>query len=303
MSRGATHPDTCSSRRRAIRRVTVWGLVANLLLSALKATAGFLSGSGALLADAVHSLSDSVTDVVVIVGVRFWSSPPDEDHPYGHGKIETLVALFIGVMLAVVAVSLAWNALATFSEGHASRPGWLALGAALASVAGKEALYQWTIRVGHRERSMALTANAWHHRSDALSSVPVALAVLGTKLRPGWTFLDHVATVLVSALILKAAFDVVWPALRQLSDAGADAATRSAIREQSLAVAGVLDVHKLRTRHVGDGLAVDLHVQVDPAMTVRDGHALSHCVKDRILGGIDNVVDVLIHLEPHDPAV
>jgi len=279
--------------------VTLWGLVVNLGLSALKCVGGILGHSQALVADAVHSLSDTTTDLAVLIGAKFWTAPADADHPHGHGRIETIVTSVIGIALAGVGIGLGYRAILTLPEYHASRPTWLAFAAACLSIVVKEALYRWTVRVGRRVRSPAVIANAWHHRSDALSSVPVAVAVLGTHIHPAWGFLDHVATVVVTVLILHAAWTITWPALRQLVDAGANAHQRQRILTLAQGTPGVRAVHKLRTRHIGPGLQMDLHVLVDPDLTVAEGHAIAGAVKKRLLQYGPEVVDVLVHVEPY----
>ena len=187
-----------------VRRVTLWGLVVNLALAGVKFVFGVVGSSQALVADAVHSLSDSFTDLAILIGAGFWTAPADADHPHGHGRIETLIACVIGITLGSVGVGLAYRAVWTLHAEHAAIPGWSAFLAACASIAAKEFLYRWTVAVGKRVKSSALVANAWHHRSDALSSLPVAVAVLGTRIQPGWVFLDHIAAVIVSVLIVHA---------------------------------------------------------------------------------------------------
>jgi cation diffusion facilitator family transporter len=283
---------------RQVRRVTLIGLVLNLLLAAGKGTIGLLVASQSLVADAVHSLSDSVTDIAVLVGVRFWSAPPDECHPHGHGRIETLITFFIGLSLAAVALGITYHALDSMRETHPAAPGWLAFYAALVSIAAKEWLYRITIRTGREVGSSALVANAWHHRSDALSSVPVALAVLAGRIFPGFVFLDHIAAVLVSALLLKAAFSISLPSFRRLVDAGVTPEVREHIETTVLETSGVRGLHALRTRHIGSGFSVDLHIQVAPDITVFAGHEIAGAVKARLLKAGLGIEDVLIHVEP-----
>jgi len=304
MAESAKPPSASEAQRagqaRQVRRVTLWGLAVNLALAGVKFLFGVVGASQALVADAVHSLSDLVTDVAVVVGARFWSAPADAEHPHGHGRIETLITAAIGIVLGAVGVGLAYRAIQTLPQWHASRPGWIALAAACLSMAAKEVLYRWTASVGRRVRSSALLANAWHHRSDALSSLPVALAVLGTHVWPEWGFLDHIGAVIVSVLILHAAWEITWPALRELIDAGASEQERRAMLELALRTEGVESVHKLRTRSIGPGLQVDLHVLVEPELSVRAGHAIAGVVKERLLERGPNVIDVLVHVEPYD---
>jgi cation diffusion facilitator family transporter len=284
----------------AVRRVTWLGLGANLALAGLKFAAGFAGRSQALVADGVHSVSDSSTDLAILVGVRYWCAPADASHPHGHRRIETLITLAIAVVLAAVAVGLAYDSLASYAEPHKVPPGWIALVAAAVSVLVKEAMYRWTASVGRRARSGALLANAWHHRSDALSSVPVIVAVIGARIEPGWWFLDHVAAVVVAVFILSAAWKIGWPAAKELVDAGAPQKVRAEIERIARSVEPVCHVHAVRTRYVGPGVVVDLHVKVDGALTVREGHDVSEQVKGRLLAEGPDLVDVVVHLEPCD---
>ena len=283
--------------RKRLRRVTAWGLAANLGLAAIKLAAGMLSGSQALVADAVHSVSDSATDVAVLAGSRFWTQPADDDHPYGHGRIETVVTVCIGAALAAVGLGLAWNALSGLGGEHRAVPGMIAFWAACLSIVVKEWLYRWTVRVGREIRSGAVLANAWHHRSDALSSLPVAVAVLGSRLAPDWWFLDGVAAVVVAVFILGAAREVAWPAVQQLLDAGASAEVSARLLDTARSVDGVRDVHALRTRHIGPGLQADMHVLVDADLSVSRGHDIA-CDVERALRDHPEVADVLVHVEP-----
>ena len=282
------------------RRVTVWGLVVNLFLSVLKLVVGLLAFSQALIADAVHSMSDSVTDLAVLIGAPYWSAPADEHHPHGHGRIETLVTAVIGLVLAAVGFWIVYDAIMELQNTEHPIPGWPAFWIALVSIGTKEWLYRWNIIVGHRIRSSALVANAWHHRSDGFSSIPVALAVLGEHLFPNLTMLDSVAAILVAALVVHAAWKISWPAIVQLCDAGVTEERRQAIRKTALETPGARDVHKLRTRYIGPDLQIDLHVLVDPDLSVREGHDIARAVRNRIHEVYPDVVDVLIHIEPEE---
>ncbi|HLA85322.1 MAG TPA: cation diffusion facilitator family transporter [Thermoguttaceae bacterium] len=287
-------------QRAETNRVTVWGLVVNLGLSATKFAAGLVGGSQALVADSVHSLSDMLTDVVLLVGAAYWAAPADEHHPHGHARIETMVTAWIGLALGAVGVGIGYHSVAGINEKDTIQLGWLTLAVACLSILSKEILYRWTIRVGRRIKSPAVVANAWEHRSDALSSVPVAVAVLGTWIEPSWGMLDHVAAVIVCVLILHAAWKIAWPALRELSDVGAAAEGRQAILKIAETTPGVHSVHGLRTRYLGPGLQVDLHVLVDPDLSVREGHDIAGAVKRRLLAEGPDVLDVLVHIEPFD---
>jgi cation diffusion facilitator family transporter len=281
-------------------RVTWIGLGVNAALMAAKFAAGILGHSQAVVADAVHTFSDLSTDVALLVGVRYWSAPADDTHPHGHRRIETLVTVFIASVLALVAVMLIYNAVATLKEKHLSPPAWTAFAAAMASIVVKEGLYRWTAAVGRRIRSSAMVANAWHHRSDAFSSVPAAVAVFAARIHPAWAFLDHVGAVVVSAIILWAAWQIAFPALRELTDVSAPQEDRLRIEEIALGTAGVKTAHAIRTRYIGSGLAVDMHVTVDKVVSVDEGHRISEEVTSRLLAQGPEVLDVVVHLEPYE---
>jgi cation diffusion facilitator family transporter len=285
-----------------IRHVTRVGLVVNFFLATGKFLAGWLAGSRSLMADGVHSLSDMVTDVVVLVGAGMWTIPADARHPHGHGRIETLVSLIIGVALAGAGIGLGWSALRAIHWGEGSSPTWLAFFTACVSVVVKEWLFRWTFRVGKKYRSSALLANAWHHRSDALSSLPVAVAVAGSRLYPQWQYLDHIAAILVAALIIHVAWTIIVPAVAQLTDAGLSEEEVERIVRLVLETEGVRATHEIRSRFVGAKLQVDLHILVDPHLSVREGHRIATAVRDRLLQEVENLADVLVHVEPFEPA-
>jgi cation diffusion facilitator family transporter len=249
------------------------------------------------VADAVHSLSDLFTDAAIIFGVKYWVMPADEGHPYGHGKIEGAVTALIGVTVAVVAVEIAWDGVKTLAWGEPKVPGLAACCVALASVAVKEALYRWTHAVARRRNSPATEANAWHHRSDAISSLPVAAAVAAAHFWPSLKWLDAVGAVLVGGFILHVAWRIVKPAFEGLTDANCDEAMAD-IERIALGVKGVKGVHHVRTRRYGGTIQADLHVQVDRNMSLVDGHAIGHDVKAAVLAAGIGVTDATIHVEP-----
>jgi len=275
------------------------GLVVNLLLAMVKAAAGVLGHSQAVLADAVHSLSDTVTDIAVILGVRFWSAPADENHPHGHGRIETLITVAIGLAVGGVAVGLGIDAIRGLRHHSTSSPSGIALAAALVSIAVKEVLYRWTAAVGREVRSPALVANAWHHRSDAISSIPAAAAVAISLIVPAWAVVDRVGAIIVCLLILQVAWRILRPALDQLVDAGAPASDCRRIEKLALEVDGVESAHAVRTRYVGSALAVDLHVEVDGGLSVAEGHAIAVAVRRKLVNEGPEVADAVVQVEPY----
>ncbi len=291
-----------ADREKIVRNVTWVGLWVNLFLAAIKFTAGIYGRSQALVADAIHSLTDLTTDIAVIAGSHYWSRPPDENHPYGHRRLETLVTVFIGVALIAAGIGIGWKAISALQEKHASPPGWIAVAAALASIVCKESIYRWTAMTGRRVKSAALAANAWHHRTDAFSSIPVLIAVAGARVFPSWSFLDHLGAVVVSIFILHASIKIIWPGLSELIDVGAPKEIRKKIRNIALKNESVLQVHDIRTRYISSSIQVDLHIVVDGLITVRQGHDIADDVKARIIDRIPEVLDVIVHVDPPERA-
>lgn len=280
-----------------IKCVTAVGLAANFFLTVFKIAAGYFGNSQTVIADGIHSLSDSVTDIAIIIGSSLWSAPPDESHPHGHKRIETFITAIIGAALFAVAYGIGRNAVLTFNEPDEA-PTWVALLAAILSVFVKEALYQYTNRFGKKLKSSAVVANAWHHRSDAISSIPAALAVIISMKLPGYPYIDNIGALIVSLFIVYTAFKISWSAILELTDIGADKAICESIECAAKSVGGVKSIHKCRTRKYGSGIQVDLHIQVDPDITVREGHRIGHNVEDELFKNHD-IIDVIVHVEPY----
>jgi len=294
-------PVTTSDVR--LVRTAAWvGLIVDLVLAATKLVAGTFGHSRAVIADAVHSLTDVMTDIAVLVGSRYWSAPADERHPHGHRRIETLVTVVIGLSLAGVAIGVGLDAVRGGGGLTGKAPGKIALAAAVGSIVVKEWLYRWTASVGRRADSPALVANAWHHRSDALSSIPAALGVGASLLRPEWWWADRVGAVLVCLFILYAAWRITSPAVSQLVDAGAPEDDRLHLESLARSVRGVRSAHALRTRYTGPKLAVDLHIEVDADLSVREGHAIGEAVRSQLLKKGPGVADVVVQVEPESDA-
>ena len=291
------------SKEKIVRKVTWAGLLVNVFLAVIKFTAGIYGKSQALVADAIHSLTDLTTDIAVIAGSHYWSRPPDENHPYGHRRLETLVTVFIALVLIAAGLGIGWKAISTLQEKPAEPPGWIAVFAALVSIVCKESIYRWTATIGRRVKSPALAANAWHHRMDALSSLPVLIAVAGARVFPSWSFLDRVGAVIVSIFILHASIKIIWPGLSELIDAGAPTETRNKIRDIALKNTGVLQVHDIRTRYISTSIQVDLHIVVEGSITVREGHDIADDVRARIIDAIPEVLDVIVHVDPPERAM
>ncbi len=287
----------------AIRRITWWGFFCNIFLSLFKITAGWLGHSQAVVADGIHSLTDTVTDLALIVGSYFWSRPADDSHPYGHRRLETTVSIFIGVILFLAGTGIGWNAIISVKAPHARHPELIALAAAATSIIIKEFLFHWNRRAGARLNSLALTANAWHHRLDAFSSVPVLVAVGVAFVRPSWHLLDHAAAFFVAILICLAATRIILTGFKELVDQGAPLEIRDQIDQLVRCHPDVLQAHNIRTRYVGNQLCVDLHVVVDSRMTVSRGHRVAEQVKQLLRQQGPQIIDVEVHLEPEEAAL
>ena len=288
-------------------RITFVGSVGNLILLLFKFVAGIWGHSSAMLADAVHSLSDFVTDVVVIVFVNISSKPKDAGHDYGHGKYETLATSIIGLALLVVGVSLFWDSLHKVFDYWVlgeplESPGWIALMAALVSILIKELLFQITYRVGKRQNSQAVIANAWHHRSDALSSIGTTLGIGGAiLLGPDWHVLDPLAAMVVSVFIVKVSLVLMIPAINDLLEQSLPKEVENEILSIISENPKVKEPHNLRTRRIGNDFAIEVHIRVDGDMSVREAHALTKEIERKLYQKYGNTTHVVIHVEPFRP--
>ncbi len=256
-----------------------------------------------MVADAVHSFSDLISDIVVLVMVRISSRGKDKGHDYGHGKFETLATVLVSLLLLVVGVRLIGNAVDRIryvvGGGVIEAPGTIALWAALVSIAVKEILYQWTARAGRRVDSPAMIANAWHHRSDALSSVGSALGIGGAILLGGrWTVLDPAVGCIISIVIIVVAVKMALPALDELTEASLPDDVESNIISAIEAVSGVENVHNLKTRRIGHNISIDTHIVVDPNMSVADAHTITELIEKAIRSEYGENTLVSIHVEP-----
>ena len=290
-------------REDEIARVTVAGSVVNLLLVGLKAFAGVAGHSAAMVSDAVHSLSDFVTDIVVLVFVRVSARPQDEDHDYGHGKFETLATLLIGLALAAAAIGIVVGGavkLARWLQGEdLPAPGKLALWAALVSIVVKELLFQYTRWKGRHLQSRALEANAWHHRSDALSSIGAAIGIGGAiLLGDRWTVLDPLASIVVGAMLVKVAWDLLGPSFGELTDSSLPAETEQEMLDLITSVPGVEDPHNLRTRRIGNLIAAEVHIRLDGGQTLEEAHEKASEVERRFRERFGRESHIIVHIEP-----
>lgn len=283
--------------------ITLIGAISNVLLAALKVTLGIVAGSRALVADGIHSLADLVTDVAVLVGSHAAGRPPDEDHAFGHGRYETLSALFIGFSLAIAGIGVGYDAIRALGEAMQgslpSRPGIVAAAAALLSILVKEALYHATRRVGFATGSPAVIANAWHHRSDAFSSLAALFGIVtASLLGPEWRIMDSIAALIVAVLVVIVGGQTVWTALREMTDVGLASEECRTILSDVAAIEGVSDPHGLKTRRLGTTVAVEIHVRVDGAISVDEGHEIATRVENRIKQRFGDETRVIAHVEP-----
>jgi cation diffusion facilitator family transporter len=289
-----------SQNQKSVKKITWLGLFINLLLTVFKLIVGLIGQSQAVVADAFHSLSDMATDFAVLFGVRYWEAPADQDHPYGHHRIQTLITLSIGLALVVVALGIGYNALVTLRERHLSHPGWIALSGPLLSIILKEFIYRRSVRIGLATKSPAVIANAWHHRSDGLSSIPAFIAVMLSALNPAWGYFDHIGAAAVSIFILKVSWDIIKPELLELTEHAASQRELEDISRIMQNMEEIHSYHKIRTRKMGSAILLDLHIQVDSHMTVLQGHEISKKVKNELIEKGPNIIDVVVHLEPDE---
>ena len=277
-------------------KVTWLGAAVNILLAIAKLIAGIFGRSEALIADAVHSLSDLLTDAVVLISIKVAKKPVDDCHPYGHGRVETVGTALVGLLLIAVSIGILWKAFDTMSRGVDYTPTWIALFAATVSIIVKELMYRYTVGVGRKTGSSSIIANAWHHRSDAFSSA-ASLAGVGAAMM-GWPVFDPIAAAFVTILIFKVGWDTVQGAFVDIIDTAVKKEIRNEIVDISLKIPGVKNYHELKTRKIGSEILVDIHIEVNPWMNVAEAHAIADNVRDAIMDNIEHVAGVLVHIDP-----
>lgn len=291
------------AREREIYRVTLIGSAVNAVLIVLKFIAGIVGKSSAMIADAVHSLSDFITDVIVLVFVKIAGKPRDKGHDYGHGKFETFATMIIGLLLSLAGVGLLANGIDLVIKscnGHTlERPTMLALVIAVVSILSKEWLYRFTAAKGREVNSQAVVANAWHHRSDAISSAGTLVGVAGAMfLGDSWRILDQVAAIVVSLFIIKSGYDIMKPSVNELLESSLPEAQETEIRQLVLGVPGIISVHNLRTRRIGNGIAVDLHAKMDGSISLTEAHSRASAAEKAIRERFGTNAIINIHMEP-----
>ncbi|MBZ0331815.1 cation diffusion facilitator family transporter [Halomonas sp. ANAO-440] len=273
----------------------------DLVVGLMKIIAGWLVGSAALVADGIHSFSDLVTDGFVLAATHFGRQAPDSNHPYGHGRIETLATLWLGSVLIFVAGGIAWASLTRLLVGEPiSAPGIWAIGVAVIALLAKEWIFRYTLRIAKRVNSRLLEANAWHSRSDALSTVVVLIALIAAQLGAGWV--DAVAAIVVGIMVGQVGGRLLWESSRELIDTALPEEDRDAMQTVAAAVPGVHGIHDLRTRSLGSQTLLDLHIVVAPRLTVSEAHEIGNAVSRRLRDNFSNLADVTFHIDPEDDA-
>lgn len=292
-------------RSQEARKATLIGSLLNVFLTVMKIAAGIIGRSGAMVADGIHSLSDLLTDIVVLVSFKFTEKPEDEDHNYGHGKFETLATAIISIFLFIVGFEILKSGLQKIfqvMQGEAlPSPGVIALVAAFISVSVKEILYRYTVIVGKKIGSSSLVANAWHHRSDAFSSMGTFVGIGGAiLLGEKWTVLDPLASVVVSVMIFKVAFEILLPSLNELMETSLTKEEKEEISSIIASCEGILYHHELRSRRIGSRAVIDFYIHVDSELNIRQAHDISTEVEEKLKDRFGSDAIVTVHIEPHE---
>ncbi len=295
-------PELNAKSLDAGKKVTLVGVVVNTLLILIKFVAGIVGNSQALIADAVHSISDLFTDAVVLIGIQISQKPPDKTHHFGHARLETLASTIVGMALVATAIYIGVDASLTIYHHREYHPTLLALSGAGISIALKEALYHYTVRTGRRIKSQLIVANAWHHRSDAFSSIAVFIGVGGTLIEPSWHILDAYAALLVSFFVVKVGLEILQQALREFTDTAPQPDVIAQIKQCALSVNGVVGTHDLRVRTSGGLYQMEIHIVVDGRMTVSEGHKIAKEVENCLVEDVGNLARIIIHVDPEAEA-
>ena len=282
------------------RSVTIVGALVNIFLIIFKGLAGVFGHSQALIADAIHSISDLFTDVVVLLGLRYGRRAPDAEHHFGHARIETMASTIVGMALIGTAIYIGKDAALNIYRHAEYHPKGMAVVAAAIAVALKEALYHFTVHAGRRIKSQLLVANAWHHRSDAFSSVAVLLGVTVAYFKPTWHILDSYAALLVSFFIIKIGYEIIIKTINEFTDAAPKGEILDKIKKCAMSVDGVIQAHDLRVRISGSRYQMEIHILVDGRLSVLQGHRLAKIVEKRIEEEVDDVGSMIVHVDPAD---
>lgn len=291
------------TRERKIQQVTLVGCLGNVVLMVFKLIAGVVGHSSAMIADAAHSLSDFVTDVIVLTFVSVSAKPQDKSHDYGHGKFETIATFFIGIALVAAATGIIISGIVSLIDwakgADLEAPGKMALWAALFSIAVKEALYQYTAYHGKKLNSQAVIANAWHHRSDALSSVAAAIGIGGAiLLGDRWTVLDPLASVIVGIVLMKVAVGLLRTSINELTESSLPQETEQEIEDIITSFPQVSEPHNLRTRRIGNRIAIEAHIRMDGTMSLQESHDVASQVEKDLKDRFGDDTHITLHVEP-----
>lgn len=286
-------------RKQETNRITLWGVLVNLVLSVIKIIGGIIGQSQALLADGIHSLSDLASDGMVLIAVKHAGEDADEDHPYGHARYETLATVALGFLLIGVAAGIGYDAMLRLEDPEKIvEPALFTLLIAAISIISKEVLYHATRAVAHKIRSPLLEANAWHHRSDAISSIVVFLGIAGTYF--GYPLLDAIAAMMVALMIAKIGLDLSRQSMQELVDTALDPDMVEKIKLEILNIDDVRHLHMLRSRRMGHNALVDVHIQVSPKLSVSEGHHIAEMVETKLMDNFEEINDVTVHIDPED---
>lgn len=284
-------------RMEVVNDVGIKTLIANVVLSVVKIIAGFVAQSSAMIADGFHTVSDVISTVAVMVGVKFSEKEADEGHPYGHERIESVVTVLLALMLSFTGVGIAVTGIKTIINQDFTTPGTLALVAAILSILVKELMYRYTVKAAEKINSTALKADAWHHRSDAFSSIGTLFGIAGAMI--GFKILDPLAGIVVSILIIKVGVEILMQGLNQLIDRAADDDTINTIKNTIINIKGVIGIDDIKTRLHGSKLYVDVEIAVDGEITVKEGHSIAENVHNKIENTLPDVKHCMVHVNPY----
>ena len=293
-----TAMTSSQTQHRQAQRINIVTAIADALLGLIKISVGSVTASGALIADGIHSLADLFTDLMVMVAMHFGRQAPDKQHPYGHGRIETMASLGLGFLLIAIAAIMGWDSIqAMFSPTHGAI-GYAALGVTIVALLVKEAIFHWTIRAAREQRSPLLEASAWHSRSDSLSSLIVLVGLIGSALGVHW--LDPLAALFVSILVGRIGADTLWQASRELIDTTLSDEEIASVRRSALTVTELRDIHDLRARHVGATICLDVHLMVDDDLSASEAHEIGNAVVGAIRRDHPTIRDITFHVDTED---
>lgn len=294
--------ESGEQRKIAGKRVTYTSIIVNILLSAGQLFLGIVGNSQALVADGIHTLSDLATDALVLYAIWQGNKEADDDHPYGHGRIETAATVFLGLLLAFVGLAIAINAALRLTvPATILTPAPITLVMTVITIFSKEGLFRYTIRIADRYKSTILRANAWHHRSDAISSIVVLIGIGGSIM--GLPYFDALAAIVLGTMIVRMGLLLSWNALKELIDTALSHEEVEAIRQAIINTDGVIDLHMLRSRLMGGRALIDVHLQVDGNISVSEGHQISECVRQRLINNFESVDEVLVHIDPENDKI